>query len=68
MKKRNENDPMVKVSMFQEVENRDNDLWVYTMTDKRKNLAMKASRHNLKLAVSTVETQGDSSILVSVWV
>jgi len=67
MKRRGENGPMVKVSMFQEVENRDNDIWVYMMTDKWKNLAMKGSRHDLELAVSIVEMEGNPSVLVSVW-
>jgi len=67
MKKRVENGLMVKVSMFQEVENRDNDVWMYTMTDKWRNLAMKASRHELDLAVSIEEMEGNPSVLALVW-
>ena len=67
MKRRGENGPMVKASMFQEVENRDNDIWMYAMTDKWRNMAMKGSRHDLELAVSIVEMEGNPSVLVSVW-
>jgi len=66
MKKRGENGPMVRVMMFQEVENRGNDMWAHTMTDKWRNLAMKASRHDLELAVSIVEMEKNRSVLASV--